>query len=64
VQHLQVLEQSGLIRTQKTGRVRTCHIEPQTLRAAETWIAQRRGLWEQRLDGLGALLDEPTTESP
>jgi DNA-binding transcriptional ArsR family regulator len=58
VQHIQSLEQSGLIRTQKIGRVRTCRIEPRTLRAAETWIAQRRTLWEQRLDRLGEILAE------
>ena len=65
VQHIQNLEQSGLIRTQKIGRVRTCRIDPQTLRAAETWIAQRRTLWEQRLDRLGALLaEQPETTEP
>src|ERR1700722_2887926 len=58
VQHIQSLEQSGLIRTQKIGRVRTCRIEPRTLRVAETWIAQRRTLWEQRLDQLGEILAE------
>ena len=62
VQHVQILEQSGVIVTHKAGRVRTCRIEPRTLRAAETWIAQRRGLWEQRLDRLGQLLaEEPET---
>jgi DNA-binding transcriptional ArsR family regulator len=63
VQHLQVLEASGLVRSEKAGRVRTCHIEPKALRAAEQWIADRRALWERRLDRLGALLaadaDEP-----
>jgi DNA-binding transcriptional ArsR family regulator len=58
VQHIQSLERSGLIRTQKIGRVRTCRIEPRTLRAAETWIGQRRTLWEQRLDRLGEILAE------
>jgi DNA-binding transcriptional ArsR family regulator len=62
VQHVQILEQSGVIVTHKAGRVRTCRIQPRTLRAAETWIAQRRGLWEQRLDRLGQLLaEEPET---
>ena len=42
VQHLQVLEASGLVRTQKVGRVRTCRIEPMALRRAEQWIAARR----------------------
>jgi DNA-binding transcriptional ArsR family regulator len=60
VQHIQVLEQSGVIVTRKSGRVRICRIEPETLRNAETWLTQRRGLWEQRLDRLGELLAEQT----
>lgn len=63
VQHVQVLEQSGIIVTRKSGRVRTCRIEPEALRVAETWIAQRRSIWEQRLDRLGELLAEDTPES-
>ena len=59
VQHLQVLEESGLVHTEKTGRVRTCRIEPAGLSAAEQWIADRRSLWERRLDRLGDLLAEP-----
>ena len=58
LQHLQALEACGLIRSEKIGRVRTCRIEPATLRAAESWIAERRTLWEQRLDRLGAVLAE------
>lgn len=58
MQHLKVLEESGLVRTQKEGRVRTCRIDPNALRAAEDWIAERRTTWETRLDRLGALLDE------
>jgi len=58
VQHLQVLEQAGLVRTEKVGRVRTCRIEPSGLKLAERWIAERRSLWERRLDRLGAVLDE------
>ena len=56
VQHLQLLEDSGLIRTTKIGRVRTCHIEPAGLQVAEQWIARRRSLWERRLDRLGAVM--------
>ena len=56
LQHLRVLEDSGLIRTEKVGRVRTCHIEPAGLGAAETWIAAQRTMWDRRLDRLGALL--------
>ena len=58
VQHLQVLERSGLVRTTKIGRVRTCRIEPKGLTIAERWIEERRSLWERRLDRLGAVLDE------
>jgi DNA-binding transcriptional ArsR family regulator len=56
LQHLQVLEASGLVRSAKTGRVRTCRIQPAALRTAETWIARRRAGWERRLDRLGEYL--------
>ena len=56
LQHLQVLEASGLVRSEKVGRVRTCRIEPAALRAAEQWIAERRAGWERRLDRLGDYL--------
>lgn len=56
VQQLQLLEESGLIRTTKVGRVRTCHIEPAGLQVAQHWIAKRRALWERRLDRLGVVL--------
>ena len=59
VQHLQVLEKSGLVRTEKIGRVRTCSIEPAGLSAAEQWIVDRRTIWERKLDRLGDLLAEP-----
>src|SRR5436309_6281527 len=59
VQHLQVLEESGLVQTEKVGRVRTCRIEPRGLSAAEQWIADRRSVWERRFDRLGDLLAEP-----
>jgi DNA-binding transcriptional ArsR family regulator len=61
VQHLQVLERSGLVRTTKVGRVRTCRIEPKGLTVAERWIEERRSLWERRLDRLGALLENEET---
>ena len=63
VQHLQVLEESGLIRSEKVGRVRTCRIEPMTLSLAEEWINARRAGWERRLDRLGEFLAE-TPEAP
>ena len=56
VQHLHVLEASGLVRSAKSGRVRTCRIEPAALRTAEKWIAARRASWERRLDRLDAYL--------
>ena len=59
VQHLQVLEESGLVHTEKIGRVRTCGIRPSGLSVAEHWIADRRSMWERRLDRLGELLAEP-----
>jgi DNA-binding transcriptional ArsR family regulator len=58
VQHMQVLEECGLIRTEKVGRVRTCSLEPEALSAAEQWIRNRRSTWERRFDRLGDLLAE------
>lgn len=57
MQHLEVLERSGLVRTKKVGRVRTCAIDPRGLRRAEQWIERRRTEWERRLDRLGNVLD-------
>jgi DNA-binding transcriptional ArsR family regulator len=59
MQHLQVLEASGLVRSDKVGRVRTCRLEPEALRTAERWISERREGWERRLDRLGDYLAEP-----
>jgi DNA-binding transcriptional ArsR family regulator len=64
VQHVQVLEASGLVRSEKVGRVRTCAIEPAALRTAEQWIAERRTRWEHRLDRLGGFLAEHPDDSP
>jgi DNA-binding transcriptional ArsR family regulator len=58
MQHLAVLEASGLVVSEKIGRTRTCRIEPKVLTQAEHWIADRRALWERRLDRLGQFLDE------
>jgi DNA-binding transcriptional ArsR family regulator len=57
-QHLQILEESGLVRTEKIGRVRTCRIDPAGFAALEKWIRDRRSMWERRLDRLGDLLGE------
>ena len=59
LQHVQVLEASGLVRSQKTGRTRTCSINPAGLRPAESWIRERRSLVERRLDRLGDYLAGP-----
>jgi DNA-binding transcriptional ArsR family regulator len=64
VQHLQVLERSGLVRSEKVGRVRTCRIEPAALRPAEQWISARRSSWERRFDRLGDYLAEGENEPP
>ena len=56
LQHVQVLEASGLVRSRKAGRTRTCSIDPATLRSAESWIADRRTFVERRLDRLGDYL--------
>lgn len=64
VQHLAVLQSSGLVRTQKLGRVRTCHIEPVAMRSAEQWINERRTTWERRLDRLGVYLAQQNDEPP
>ena len=52
VQHLSVLEQSRLVRSQKRGRVRTYEIAPERFKVVEDWLAARRQLWEARLDRL------------
>jgi DNA-binding transcriptional ArsR family regulator len=57
VQHLQVLEAAGLVKSQKAGRVRTCRLDTAALSQAEQWINQRRTSWEQRLDRLGDYLN-------
>jgi DNA-binding transcriptional ArsR family regulator len=63
VQHLHVLEGSGVVRSHKVGRVRTCEIEPLVLSRAESWIAERRAAWEARLDRLGGFL-APDSDEP
>jgi DNA-binding transcriptional ArsR family regulator len=59
LQHLQVLQASGLIRSGKSGRVRTCRLEPAALRTAEDWMTRQRADWERRLDQLGEFLAGP-----
>jgi DNA-binding transcriptional ArsR family regulator len=58
LQHLRVLEESGLVRSEKVGRVRTCRLQPAALQAAEQWIADRRAGWVANLDRLEQFLQE------
>jgi DNA-binding transcriptional ArsR family regulator len=62
VQHLAVLEQAGLVQTQKVGRVRTCTIAAGALSRAEQWIHDRRTEWERRLDRLTDYLEATKDE--
>lgn len=57
-QHLAILEAAGLVTTQKTGRVRSCRLDPAGLDALDAWVKARRPLWHLRLDALGDVLDE------
>lgn len=63
VQHLAILEESGVVQTQKVGRVRSCQLKPEGLRVAERWISERRSSWERRFDRLGELLESPPSPS-
>lgn len=67
-QHVAALEASGLVRTEKVGRVRTVSLEPRALERAERWLLTHRARWERRLDALGALLaeedDHGATQTP
>jgi DNA-binding transcriptional ArsR family regulator len=56
-QHLQVLETSGLVTSEKVGRVRTCRVQPAALGPVERWLVEQRSTWERRLDRLGEYLD-------
>jgi len=56
LQHVQLLEASGMVRSEKTGRTRTCSLNPAVLLSAESWIAERRALVERHLDRLGEYL--------
>jgi DNA-binding transcriptional ArsR family regulator len=64
LQHLKVLQDAGLVRSAKVGRVRTCEMNPGVLRDAEAWITDRRSGWERNLDRLGDLLTDEHSESP
>ena len=62
VQHLQVLEASGLVKTEKIGRVRSCTLDASAMSQAERWINDRRTQWERRLDRLGDFLEQTKDE--
>ncbi|MET3896827.1 DNA-binding transcriptional ArsR family regulator [Devosia sp. UYZn731] len=64
VQHLQMLEASGLVSSEKVGRVRTVRIEAEALSQAEQWINERRTNWVKRLDRLGDFLAATADEEP
>jgi DNA-binding transcriptional ArsR family regulator len=64
LQHLRVLQDSGLVRSRKVGRVRTCEVEPAVLGLAEQWISDRRSGWERRLDRLGDFLADTAEPLP
>ena len=64
LQHVRVLEASGIVRSEKIGRVRTCQLQVAALRAAEHWITERRSMWEHRLDRLGEYLAAEDVPSP
>jgi len=57
-QHLRLLEEAGLVRSEKLGRTRSCQIEPAALARLQTWLSDRRSIWEKRLDDLADILDE------
>ena len=64
VQHLGVLEKSGLIRTEKRGRVRTCYLEQEALQTLEDWVVTTREYWESRLDALTAYAEQLHESDP
>ena len=59
VQHIQLMEDAGLVQSEKVGRVRVCKIDSKGIALATGWLEARRSAWEQRLDRLGDILDEP-----
>lgn len=63
MEHLKVLERSGLVRSRKAGRIRTYELLPQQMRLAENWLARQRSLWERRLDQLDSYLMKMKQES-
>ena len=64
MKHLAVLERSGVIRTNKVGRVRTCELRPKALSRAEQWMAEQRAVWEARSDRMAAFVEKLHQENP
>ena len=64
VQHLRALEGCGLVRSTKTGRVRTFRIAPRRMKLAEDWMVRQRSLWERRLDQLDEYLNTTKEKRP
>ena len=64
MQHVQILERSGLVTTRKAGRVRTCHLRVERLESVERWIAMRRRTWNRRLDRLEQALTSAPARTP
>jgi len=64
MKHLSVLERSGLVRSSKQGRVRTCELQPRVLTQAERWMARQRAMWEARTDRMAALAEQLHQEDP
>jgi DNA-binding transcriptional ArsR family regulator len=60
LQHLKLLEASGLVTSEKRGRVRTCRLQPQALAEAESWMSEQRRRWEARLDRLEQFIERDT----
>jgi len=63
VQHIGVLQESGLVASEKVGRVRTCRLEPMPMRTVEQWVGERRTTWEKQFNRLGDVLDATYGES-
>ena len=64
MQHLDVLQRSGLVRSEKVGRVRTCRLEPGPMRTLEQWIVEHRAIWERHFDRLSGVLDDAFPTEP
>jgi DNA-binding transcriptional ArsR family regulator len=63
VQHVQVLEKAGLVRTEKVGRIRRCEVNLDTLRPVDRWITDRRAMWQRAFDQLAEVLGQPPAAS-